>query len=581
MRSRLRSCFLAACSVLACASNTHLFPARAPFTKDIDLRSFSASCRVEPNKKDPKHVACAPEVYVSPLAWDGLDNSVFRPISGVFAVRAASEAANVNSLDEVPDSAWFTNRIGARPLDVAELSRGACEPQAILEDPTGVGVWLVDEGKLNGSTAGFRVNIPGKGKYLFKSDHGTGPNPNPERPSAASVIGAAVYNAVGFFTSCEQIVYFDPSALKLVKGLKSADNTGVVRDFDQSALDNVLKGASRRGTRVRMQASAWLPGHLLGPFRYEGTRSDDANDRIAHEDRRELRGGRLLAAWLDHFDAREQNSMDTWIADRKEATDSSPGYVRHYYLDMSDCLGSEWDWDGISRRLGRSYLLDYGDIAFDFATLGLPLRTWETIERTPGREQFGYFNVADFDAEGWKNEYPNASFSRMTERDGAWMARILAHFTPELVLALAKLGEFSDPGDTAFIAATLEGRLERILERYLTRLSPIADLHIEEHSLLCGVDLAEQRRVRDPKSFRYQARLANGTPLRVTRRPGGGVCMALPRMAGGPSHGDDPSAQYFAVAVEDGVASAPLVAYLYDRGPDHDYILAGVERPSD
>src|SRR5258708_3185798 len=176
-----------------------------------------------------------------------------------------------------------------------------------------------------------------------------------------------------------------------------------------------------------MQASAWLPGRLIGPFRYTGTRVDDPNDVIDHQDRRELRGGRLLAAWLDHFDAREQNSMDVWLADRKEQPDSSPGQVRHYYLDTSDCLGSEWAWDAISRRLGYSYLLDWKDISLAFITLGIPTRTWDRVERTPGREHFGYFNVADFVPDEWKNEYPNAAFSRMTERDGAWMARILAH----------------------------------------------------------------------------------------------------------------------------------------------------------
>src|SRR5262245_9149192 len=33
-------------------------------------------------------------------------------------------ALNVNTIDEVPDSSWFTNRVGARPLADGEIARG-------------------------------------------------------------------------------------------------------------------------------------------------------------------------------------------------------------------------------------------------------------------------------------------------------------------------------------------------------------------------------------------------------------------------------------------------------------------------
>ncbi len=575
VRIGLVSLALATClGVSSCASNARLFALRAPLAKDTDLHSFDATCHVEASKKDPKHVSCAPEVYVSPLAWDGIDNSIFRPLTRVFAVDPPGEATNVNSLDEVADSAWFTNRIGVQPVSLEEFERGACDASVILDDNPADGTWVVDQGKMNGATPGFRVNIPGKGKYLFKSDDDT-----PERPSAASVIGAAVYHTSGFFTSCEQVVYFKASALTLKPGLRSENNSGFEVDFDKKALDAVLQRAAKRGDLIRMQASSWLPGHLVGPFRYEGTRSDDANDIVPHQDRRELRGGRLLAAWIDHFDAREQNTMDSWIADRKEPPDSSPGYVRHYYLDTSDCLGSFWAWDGISRRLGHSYLLDWGDISQDFITLGIPLRVWDTIQLTPGREKFAYFNVEDFVPEKWKNEYPNPAFSRMRERDGAWMARILSRFTREMVSTLATMGDFSDRGDTAFLGGVLEGRLERILERYLTRLSPIADLHVEGTSLLCGVDLAERRAVRDAASFRYAAHLADGLALAVTKRTGGEICLALPHVAPDGGTPDNSPERYVAVTITDAVARGPLVAYLYDRGPRGGYVLAGLERP--
>jgi hypothetical protein len=558
----------------ACAGN-RLFPLRDPFTVDTDLRSIALPCRLEPTKTDPKRVVCTPKVYVSPLAWDAADNSVFRPLSRVFAVDPAKDARNVNSFDEVPDSAWFTNRIGIRAMSIDEFKLGACTKDDFLDfDTAEDGTWIIDQGKENGSTPGFRVKIPGKGKYLLKIDDKT----TAETGTAASVIGAAVYHAAGYFTSCEQIVYVKASMLKLTPGLRSTNNSGIERDFDQKALDKVLEASSRRGDRVRMQASAWLPGRLLGPFRYTGTRSDDPNDIIRHEDRRELRGGRLLAAWIDHFDAREQNSMDLWIADRKDQPDSSPGHVLHYYLDTSDCLGSAWAWDGVSRRLGHSYLLDWGDIGQDFITLGIPTRTWERVERTKGRERFVYFNATDFVADEWKNEYPNPAFTRMTERDGAWMARILARMTPEMVVTLAEMGSFSDPGDTAFIAQVLEGRLDKILARYLAVLSPLAEVRIEGGNLLCALDLAEMRGV--PGAFQDVARLSNGSQLAIERRGRGAMCMALPHVEVDGGSPDDARTRYVRVTIEDGVAKGALVVHLYDLGPTRGYRLAGVERPA-
>ena len=207
------------------------------------------------------------------------------------------------------------------------------------------------QGKDGRSSPGFRVIVAGKGKYLFKGE----PPEQPERPSAASVIGAAAYAAVGFGTSCEQIGGLRPSLLKLTPGLQHKGNFGGIEPFDQRVVDKILADAPHRGGLVRMQASAWLPGYLLGPFSYKGTRADDPNDVIAHDDRRELRGGRLLAAWLDHFDAREQNTMTSWITDApggKSKPDASPGHVVHYYLDTSDCLGSEWDWEQIPAGSG-------------------------------------------------------------------------------------------------------------------------------------------------------------------------------------------------------------------------------------
>jgi hypothetical protein len=572
-----RACFLIALSLAACAGGEPRFPLREPMSRDTDQRPVKVACEPRESDDDPNHVACAPEPYVSPLVWDAVDNSVFRPLARVFAVDPAGPAPNVNALDEVPDSAWFTNRIGAKKPTREALLRGACEASQMLDGESAApGSWTIDKGKPNGASPGFRIRV-GKSKFMLKTDI----KEQPERPSAASAIGAAIYHAVGFNTSCEQIVYFDPKVFTLKPGLTVTDNSGVEKPFDEAALAKVLEQATPRGGLLRMQASAWLPGYLLGPFRYEGTRGDDPNDVIPHEDRRDLRGARLVAAWLNHFDAREQNTMDSWIAQNSDVSDSSPGYIRHYYLDTSDSFGSEWAWDGISRRLGRSYLLDFGDIGRDFVTFGTAKRPWETARRTKGFESFGYYHYRDFDPEAWKNEYPNPAFSRATEHDNAWMARILSRFDRADVEALVTLGKFSRPEERAFLTEVLEQRLRRIVDRYLFRLSPIADVRTEGTARVCATDLARRRAARPDGAFRYLAtahRPSGARGLRVETAAGGKLCFTLPHEVAASAENDDVS-RYLVVAVANGAARYPALVHLYDLGAERGYRVVGLERP--
>src|SRR3954468_6223784 len=51
--------------------------------------------------------------------YDFVENSFSSPGN-----HDAIRAVNVNTLDEVPDSSWFTNRIGRRPMPVSEILRG-------------------------------------------------------------------------------------------------------------------------------------------------------------------------------------------------------------------------------------------------------------------------------------------------------------------------------------------------------------------------------------------------------------------------------------------------------------------------
>ena len=85
-------------------------------------------------------------------------------------------ALNVNTIDEVPDSSWFTNRIGRRALTVAEVANGPDRVERVSLDG-----WVVSGGKGSGVQPGFRVTDPSGQLFQIEVD----PQSNPELASAA------------------------------------------------------------------------------------------------------------------------------------------------------------------------------------------------------------------------------------------------------------------------------------------------------------------------------------------------------------------------------------------------------------
>ena len=112
------------------------------------------------------------------------------------------------------------------------------------------------------------------------------------------------------------------------RGQEAADDRGRPRPHPRRA------PPAGRTARIRIVASRGLAGEPVGPFEYRGTRADDANDVFPHEHRRELRGLRVFAAWLNHDDSRSLNTLDMFVAG------DGGGYVRHHLIDFSSTLGS-------------------------------------------------------------------------------------------------------------------------------------------------------------------------------------------------------------------------------------------------
>lgn len=616
--SRLVLAGLVVLGAAACAhSDPRRYALRAPVLRDQDLDDIQLDCK----GKDAKKAPCIEE-YTSYFAWDAVDNILFRPISWTLIVKSKGEARNVNAFDEVPDSSWFVNRIGVRPMTDEEVFDGYCRAGKMLNPKLPDEAWLIDHGKDNGANPGFRVKSEGV-KYMLKTDSiddGQG-----ERPTAATAIASRFYYAAGWWAPCDAVVYFPRSILKLKPGLTIKANVGVAKKFDEQLLDRILEQTSKRGPLFRAAASRWLPGESLGPFTYDGVRDDDPSDVIPHEHRRDLRGARVIAAWLNHFDSREQNSMVTWMEEgaeeeearaiaafdtRKQAPapdenekkdapgdkkkdekkrTSNRGHTRHWYIDLGDSFGSEWTVEGFSRRHGHAYMLDFPYLFEDFVTFGVPQRPWDRNHRNPEAPIFGFFSERDFDPDVWRGEYPNPAFQNMSEGDAAWATRIIARFTKSHIEAAIRAGDLTSPDHRAFLVRVLLARQRTLMTRYFSKLSPITDVSVERRDgreELCAVDLARKTQTWPTASFRYRAMIARGPnakpePREVVTGDEGRLCLpltsALPDSAS--SAEDDPS-RYVVIRIANGVAEGPLELHLYDRGPSKGHTLVGIERTS-
>jgi hypothetical protein len=325
-----------------------------------------------------------------------------------------------------------------------------------------------------------------------------------EHASAADAIATRIIWAIGYNTACNRVAWITPEDLVLAP---EAEGENVPTQAD---IDWVVRRATRAiDGRLRVSLSRFIEGVPIGGWQFEGVREDDPNDVVPHEHRREVRGMIMLSAWLKHIDTRAENNHDSWI----EVADGL-GYVRHYVLDASDSFGIIWHGSYLmSQRLGVSQYLDLRHLAEDFFSFGAIDRPYyvDDDERGIAADALGYYDIERFDPEEWRNGYPNRAFERATERDRAWMARQIAWLDEDDVRAAVSTGYFTRPLVSGELVRIMMGRRRAILERYLTRLSPLAR-PVTEGRTLCADDLAVVGGIREMEARRYSARVFRGWP---------------------------------------------------------------------
>ena len=389
-------------------------------------------------------------------------------------------AVNVNTMDEVPDSSWFVNRIGVQDMTPAEVAAGPTQLGGLNIDG-----WPIVQEKSSGITPGFRLTDPDGHLYQLKFD----PPANPEMSSGAEVIGAAFYHAMGYNVAQGYIVEFDPDLAPIREGATTVDMSGTERQMRREDVDRVLARAARLPNgRYRALASRFADGAPLGYFKYFGTRPDDPNDVHPHEHRRELRGSRVIAAWLNHDDSRGLNSLDM-LEER-----NGRGFVRHYVFDFGSTLGSGSTVPQVPRA-GNEYILEWGPAFKSLATLGLRLRPWMRVRYPDVPKSIGRFEADFFDPALWRPEYPNPAFDNMRPDDAFWAARLVHRFSDEAIRAVVAKARFSEPGAAEYMSSTLITRRDKVVATWLTGVNPIVEprldasgtLHFDNAAVSAGV----------------------------------------------------------------------------------------------
>lgn len=488
MRTRIRvTAILAAVLLISCAANKP-YLVNPPITEENDARPIPKPKEQEVNLYEDAII----NIF-------GGEIDEFANLS--WHVRKATnrhkQAKNINALGEVPNSTWFTNRNGQRRMSLAAIRRGP--NRGAGPDTSGL-LWII-KAKVEGASPGFRIRDQNGDVYFVKFDM----RGHPQLTTAAEIITTKFVYASGYNTPENYLSALHPDQLEIAEGVTVKNRWGrdvpMTFEWVERLLERIHPNPD--GT-YRMVASKRLPGEPIGPFRFNGTRSDDPNDHIPHHHRRELRGYKVIAAWLNSSDSKANNTLDMFIREEGER-----GFVKHYLLDFGTSLGSGGTGAATSAR-GQRGAFDLGHMLLRIFTLGLYVEPWEKEPRQIS-PSIGYFSARHFDPDDYAFIIPNPAFQKATELDEFWAAKIVMSFSDEQIRAVVETAQYENPEDEEYMINTLIARRDIIGRYWYEKVNPLDHFRFDsgtnEHASLMFDDLAVDAGFEDAGDTRYRVQL--------------------------------------------------------------------------
>lgn len=463
-------------------------------------------------------------------------------------------SAGINTLGDVPDSGWYTNRHRARRMSVAEIATGPNR----TGPPSPGSKWTVTSAKGEGVTPGFNIKDANGRRYLLKFD----PKSNPELATGADAVSARFFYALGYNVPENYPVRFRREQLVVGEGVAFTDRFKHKRNLRDDDIDTMLQAVHRDADgSYRALASLYISGEPVGPFKYYKRRADDPNELAPHEHLRVLRGLYVFAAWLNHTDAKSLNSLDM------VTEEDGVRFVKHYLIDFGATLGSDSLY-AKDPRLGHEYFLAVGPGINQLASLGLYVPKYARV-RYPDNPAVGNFENKAFDPDNWKSNYPNSSFENRLPGDEFWAAKQVMAFSDEEIRAATQTGEYSNPDTARELADILIERRNAIGRTFFAKILPLDGFRVEGSKLVFD-DLAAKYGFRPAPAYEITWNRFDNRREAIAEGSGG-TGPNLPAAAQSSASGD-----YWAARIH--TASEKLGTTVFLRKGRSGWTVVGIDR---
>lgn len=366
-----------------------------------------------PRRREPLSEVVLSEAYLRRPLVDALDPA------------RIPDAGDVNALDEVPRSTWFSP-----------------SASAAVEGPPQLPLRVLADAPATSPSALPVLDARGRRFELLRD-----PADRPQMRTAASVVASRLVRALGYFVAESSVIDLSDADL-VAKDAAASDRARAFLEAGPPAVEG----------RRRAAATRWPPGVDLGPTPSAEQRGDDPNDRVAHPDRRTLRALKAVFAWLGVTRVTPGVLRDVY------AGPSGRGHVVHYLASLDGALGA----DAVVRPTDDAEAPDQS-AWITLGSLGLiaprlkPTQTrWRSIGEYEPRVTWRDFTTSP----------PLEPLDRTLSADAYWAAKRIAGVQPAQIAAALDAAKLGDASARARLSEVLLARQRRVIAWGFAAVTP-------------------------------------------------------------------------------------------------------------